>query len=100
MLRTIREHARKALKKLVVQLETRRIPTRTVMARGVPFYQIVRAARRLKCDVIVLATHGRTGLRHVLLGSVAENVLRHASCPVLTVCPRGRRKTEGTPRMR
>lgn len=37
------------------------------------------------CDLIVMGTHGRTGLRHLLLGSVAEYVLRHASCPVTTV---------------
>jgi nucleotide-binding universal stress UspA family protein len=51
--------------------------------------QIIQAARRFKCDLIVLATHGRTGLKHVLMGSVAENVVRRASCPVLTVRPRG-----------
>lgn len=59
------------------------------LAQGVPFDQILGAAKRLRCDLIVLATHGRTGLKHVLLGSVAENVVRRAPCPVLTVRPRG-----------
>jgi nucleotide-binding universal stress UspA family protein len=59
----------------------------SVVAQGVPFEQILRVAKRLRCDLIVLATHGRTGLRHVLMGSVAENVVRRASCPVLTVRP-------------
>ena len=58
-----------------------------VVAKGVAFDQIVRVAQRLRCDLIVLATHGRTGLQHVLMGSVAENVARRASCPVLTVRP-------------
>jgi nucleotide-binding universal stress UspA family protein len=65
---------------------------RTLVALGSPFVQIPRAAQRLRCDLIVLATHGHTGLRHVLLGSVAENVVRNAPCPVLTIRPAGRRR--------
>ena len=42
-------------------------------------------AQERKCDLIVMGTHGRTGLRHLLMGSVAEHVLRHARCPVLTI---------------
>lgn len=80
-----REHATKALRALAAELERHHIATETVVAKGVPFYQIVWTAKRLKCDLIVLATHGQTGLRHVFLGSVAENVVRHAPCPVLTV---------------
>ncbi len=47
--------------------------------------EIVRFAARHKADLIVMGTHGRTALAHVLLGSVAEKVVRHAACPVLTV---------------
>jgi nucleotide-binding universal stress UspA family protein len=46
---------------------------------------IVRTAREIAADLIVLGTHGRTGLRRLLMGSVAEHVVRQASCPVLTV---------------
>ena len=46
---------------------------------------IVRIATELTADLIVMATHGRTGFQHVLLGSVAEKVVRHAPCPVLTI---------------
>ena len=46
---------------------------------------IVRMATESGADLIVMATHGRTGLQHVLLGSVAEKVVRHAPCPVLTI---------------
>lgn len=52
---------------------------------GSPTAEIVRAAREYEIDLIVLGTHGRSGLKHVLLGSVAENVVRQAPCPVLTV---------------
>lgn len=56
---------------------------------GSPQVEIVRYARKHAIDLIVLATHGRTGLSHVFMGSVAENVVRTASCPVLTVRPEG-----------
>jgi len=48
---------------------------------------VVDQARERRCDLIVMGTHGRSGLAHVLLGSVAERVLQHAPCPVLTVRP-------------
>jgi universal stress protein A len=57
----------------------------TQVAAGDPAEAIVRMAKELKADLIVMTTHGRTGLQHVLLGSVAEKVVRHALCPVLTV---------------
>lgn len=47
--------------------------------------EIVAAAREAKADLIVMATHGRAGVAHFLLGSVTEAVVRHAPCPVLTV---------------
>jgi nucleotide-binding universal stress UspA family protein len=75
------------LRRLAAQLEGPKIRTHTVLAEGVPFDQILRVARRLRCDLIVIATHGRTGLGHVFMGSVAENVVRRAPCPVLTVRP-------------
>ncbi len=56
---------------------------------GVPFLEIIRYAKELEIDLIVLGTHGRTGLVHVLLGSVAERVVRKSPCPVLTVHPKG-----------
>ena len=52
---------------------------------GIPAEEIVRAAEQAKTDVLVLGTHGRTGVMKVLLGSVASRVVATASCPVLTV---------------
>jgi hypothetical protein len=52
---------------------------------GVPSVEIVSVAQKQNADLIVMGTHGRTGLSHILLGSTAERVIQHAPCPVLTV---------------
>lgn len=52
---------------------------------GRSFHEIVDAARMLKTDLIIISTHGYTGLKHALLGSTTERVVRHAPCPVLVV---------------
>ena len=57
------------------------VETRVVV--GEPVYEICQAVEREQADLIIMGSHGRTGLSHVLLGSVAERVIRHASCPVL-----------------
>lgn len=55
------------------------------VAEGHPSEEILRAAAEWSADLVVMGTHGRSGLAHLLLGSVAERVIRHASCPVLVV---------------
>jgi len=55
------------------------------LASGIPYREILRAAREFPADLIVIGTHGRTGVEHVLFGSTAEKVVRLAPCPVLTV---------------
>ena len=57
----------------------------TALALGDPAEEIVRHARRHEVDLVVLGTHGRTGVTRALLGSVAERVVRTSCCPVLTV---------------
>jgi len=54
---------------------------------GVPNVDVVRVARQLDVDLIVMATHGRSGLSHLVMGSVAESVIREAHCPVLVLRP-------------
>lgn len=68
----------------------KRIPHDNVailIRHGKPASMIVSTAKELGIDLIVMSTHGRTGLGHVLMGSVAEKVVRHAPCPVLTIKP-------------
>jgi nucleotide-binding universal stress UspA family protein len=55
------------------------------LIEGDPATEILRTAREAICDLVVMGTHGYTGLSRLLMGSVAEQVLRKASCPVLTV---------------
>ncbi len=59
----------------------------TVKAVGEPATEIVAYARERGVDLLVVGTHGRTGLEHALMGSTAERVVRRAPCPVLTVRP-------------
>jgi nucleotide-binding universal stress UspA family protein len=59
------------------------VTVETRIVRGDPFWAICQAAEQEHADLIVMGSHGRTGLAHVLLGSVAERVVRHAPCPVL-----------------
>lgn len=61
------------------------IPLHLSVLEGHPATEIAKAAKDLDCDMIVLASHGRTGFQHILIGSVAEAVTRHAHCPVLVV---------------
>ena len=65
-----------------------KVKVRQEIAIGTPYHQIVEKAAAEKVDMIVMSTHGRTGLVHALIGSVAEKVVRLAGCPVLTVRPK------------
>jgi nucleotide-binding universal stress UspA family protein len=56
-----------------------------VTVDGTPATQILRYTEEADIDLIIMGTHGRTGLAHIVMGSVAEHVLRHAARPVLTV---------------
>lgn len=62
-----------------------KVPFDVFMHAGPPGPVICWLAQEHECDLIVMGTHGRTGLKHLLLGSTAEYVLQHARCPVLTV---------------
>jgi universal stress protein A len=80
-----RKAATQQLARLAANLQQKGVRHRTVLKTGVPAQVIVDSAHRPGADLIVMSTHGRTGLAHILMGSVAEKVVRHADCPVLTV---------------
>jgi nucleotide-binding universal stress UspA family protein len=61
------------------------VKIRALHAEGKPFVEIIRTASEYKVDLIVMGTHGRTGLPHMLVGSTANRVVRMAHCPVMTV---------------
>jgi len=61
------------------------IPSQGIIRMGNPADEIVETAREFGADLIVMSTHGRAGLAHMLLGSTTEHVVRHAPCPVLVV---------------
>ena len=83
--RSIQADAQKQLDKLVAKAKAAKVRVRTLLLDGTPADRIVRAARSYHADVIVIGTHGRTGLARIFLGSVAERVVGTAPCPVLTV---------------
>jgi nucleotide-binding universal stress UspA family protein len=56
-----------------------------IVVQGIPFAEIISTARKENIDMIVIGSHGRTGIAHIMLGSVSEKVIRKAPCPVLTV---------------
>lgn len=87
----IRVVAERSIQQLVEkQIKTREsefgvISVETILVQGKPFVEIIKTAKEKNADLIVLSTHGRSALEHILLGSVTEKVVRKAHCPVLTV---------------
>ena len=77
--------ARTALDRLVQENKLQALRTQTEVRQGTPYQEIADYAREKEIDLIVMGTHGRTGLVHLLLGSITEKVIRWAPCPVLTV---------------
>jgi nucleotide-binding universal stress UspA family protein len=82
----VRADAQRRLDRLVAQAKkSDGVRVKGLLLEGVPHDRILRAARSTRADLIVLGTHGRTGIGRVLLGSVAARIVALARCPVLTV---------------
>ena len=83
----IHEAAREAMQKVLADVQ-KRLPSATAKleSKGMAWERIIAVAHDAGADLIVLGTHGRTGLKHALIGSVAERVVRHSPIPVLTIC--------------
>lgn len=84
-----RENSRRELKELAEAHAASGLTVETFTRQGQAAHEIAACALEWEADLLVLSTHGRTGLRHVLMGSVAENVVRYAPCPVLVVREHG-----------
>ena len=85
---TTKQEAETSMKKLMEKLRTLKVNAKSLLLRGTSHEQIVKAAKSRRANLIVIGTHGRTGLSKLFMGSVANKVVSTAHCPVLTV--RGR----------
>jgi nucleotide-binding universal stress UspA family protein len=83
--REMKLESQRRLTELTARAKTSGIRAASVMVEGEPARQIVRVARSKRADLIVVGTHGRTGLDKFFLGSVAQRVVTTAPCPVMTV---------------
>ena len=77
--------AKEELDKLAANEIPKNIKVTTIIRTGKPFLEIIDTAAELDTDIIIIATHGHTGVEHILFGSTAEKVVRKAPCPVLTL---------------
>ena len=84
--------AKRYLSGKVHDLREKGIAAEYIVLEGHPADEILKAGKKAKVDLIVMATHGRTGLRRVFMGSVADKVIRESGDPVLVVRPKQRRK--------
>lgn len=82
------------LQRSLDEIEARetKVEVQTHLCEGLPHKEVQRLAEELGCDLVVIGTHGRTGLAHFLIGSVAERVVRTSPVPVITVPMKGEPK--------
>jgi nucleotide-binding universal stress UspA family protein len=87
---TLLRAAKKRLRTTISQKVSRGVKARSIVLPGDPAQTIVKTAKKQHVDLIIIATHGRSGWTHLVFGSVAEKVIRLAPCPVLVVKTRNR----------
>lgn len=81
----VEQRAKDQMQSSIEKQSATTVQVKRFVARGIPADEIVEFAKSEGVDLIVMATHGRTGLKHMLLGSTTEKVVRKASCPVLSI---------------
>jgi universal stress protein A len=81
----LRVRGSEELERLIKQEITGRVKSQKIVRIGKPFYEINQYALEEAIDLIIIATHGHSGMEHILFGSTAEKVVRKAPCPVLVV---------------
>ncbi len=90
IIEALRAEGKRAVEALAEQAEAKGLTATTAVREGVPHKEILAYAEENDVDLVVMGTHGRSGLDRYLLGSVTEKVVRTADCPVLTVRPPGK----------
>ena len=83
----VKSEAEQSLGRFAEDLKKRGVEVEAIVREGYPATVIIEEACTQRADLIVIGTHGHTGLKHMLLGSIAERVVQKAPCPVLTVKP-------------
>ena len=81
----LRTRGNDELENLITREIAGKVPSQKIVRTGKPFYEINQYALEENIDLIIIATHGHTGMEHILFGSTAEKVVRKAPCPVLVV---------------
>jgi len=87
-LRSIREREQKGLETLAEEVRQKGVEVHPILKEGSPVGEILNAVKEIPAEMIVLGTHGRSGLNRFMMGSVAERVLRQAPCPIVLVRPK------------
>lgn len=80
----LRRHGREELATLVDKVKTT-VPARSIIRTGRAFLEITRVAKEEQVDLIIIASHGHTGVEHIFFGSTAEKVVRKSPCPVMVL---------------
>jgi nucleotide-binding universal stress UspA family protein len=81
----LKEDGKRYVKYVIGLAEKENVKVTSILAKGVPFEQIVHLAKEQNIDLIVMGTYGRRGAERILIGSVAERVIEYSSCPVLVI---------------
>jgi nucleotide-binding universal stress UspA family protein len=87
----LRTRGHHELQQLITRMIGGRVKARATVRTGKAFFEIDQYAQDEAIDLIIIATHGHTGIEHVLFGSTAEKVIRHAPCPVLVIPAAGKK---------
>ena len=81
----LQKNAQKQLGKIEKRFEEKHIPVSSNVVMGKPFIEIIKYAKSIPADLIIIGTHGASALSHILFGSTADKVVRKSPCPVLTL---------------
>ncbi len=81
----LQEKAAEEMRELIASLVPSTVQSYSVVDSGIPFVEITSFAQKKNIDLIIVATHGTTGVEHILFGSTAEKIIRKSPCPVLVV---------------